>query len=45
MIMRNMIIGSERKERVDDGHPFYHQRALTELDQEPVEFVAFIAMH
>jgi hypothetical protein len=45
MIMHNMIIESERDEPVVDDQPFDHEGPLVNLDQVPVEFVAFLALH
>jgi hypothetical protein len=40
-----MIIESEHEEPVKDGQPFDHMGPLAELDEVPVEFSAFLAMH
>ena len=45
VITHNMIIESEREERVVDDKPFDHRRPLAEFDQVQAEFFAFLARH
>jgi hypothetical protein len=45
VIMRNIIIKSERDTPAIDDQPFNHDGPLAQLAQVLAEFAAFLAMH